>query len=116
MQGIDSRIRRGPLARAKAVCALAGWPAVSAPAIERSPLSRGLIAACMGTLLFGGIFQCLVLLQFDVLGGATSGHGVEFTGHLFCGRPGTQPVEDFKSSSFEDFLLVAYAKAKLKSC
>jgi hypothetical protein len=59
----------------------------------------------MGGIL-NGIFKCLVLLQFVVLGGATSGDGA---GHLFSGRPGSQSVDDF-----EDRLLEAYAKAKLK--
>lgn len=53
-----------------------------------------------------GIFECLVLLQIVVLGGAMSEGGAS---QLFSGRPGTQAVDDFK-----DRLLAAYAKAKLK--
>jgi hypothetical protein len=45
-----------------------------------------------------GISKCLVLLQFVVLGSATSASGVG----LFSGRPGTQSVKDF-----EDRLLAA---------
>jgi hypothetical protein len=58
---------------------------------------------------FTGIFKCLFLMNFVMLGGESSGVAVGFHSQMFSGRPGTQFVEDF-----EDRLLAAYAKARLK--
>jgi hypothetical protein len=58
---------------------------------------------------FTGIFKCLFLMNFVMLGGESSGVAVGFHSQMFSGRPSTQSVEDF-----EDRLLAAYAKARLK--
>lgn len=44
-----------------------------------------------------------------MIGGGSAGVDVGFNKQLFSGRPDTQSVEDF-----EDCLLAAYAKAKLR--
>jgi hypothetical protein len=60
-----------------------------------------------GSLL--GIFKCLVLMNFVVLGNEVGAAGARVYSQMFSGRPGTQSVEDF-----EDWLLAAYAKARSK--
>jgi hypothetical protein len=60
-----------------------------------------------GSLL--GIFKCLVLMNFVVLGNEVGAAGAGVYSQMFSGRPGTQSVEDF-----EDRLLAAYAKARSK--
>jgi hypothetical protein len=62
----------------------------------------------MGASLTGHL-QCLTLLNIVMIGGELAGVSVRFNGQLFSGRPCTHSVEDF-----EDRLLAAFAKAKLR--
>jgi hypothetical protein len=59
--------------------------------------------------LFAGIFKCLFLVNFMMIGSESSGVAVGFHLQMFSGRPDSQSVEDF-----EDRLLATYAKARLK--
>jgi hypothetical protein len=70
---------------------------------------RGVVSEKQLGPSFAGIFKCLFLMNFVMIGSESGGVAVGFHSEMFSGRPGSQSVEDF-----EDRLLAVYAKARLK--